>query len=109
MARGAPKLAFTSGDPRVRRLNDAKAHPRGEYVLYWSQIFRRGEDNAALAFAIERANELGLPCLFYEAIRPDYPYASDRFHTFVLECARDTQATLAKRGIAHAFFLPRTT
>ncbi|HEX4447822.1 MAG TPA: deoxyribodipyrimidine photo-lyase, partial [Polyangiaceae bacterium] len=101
-------LAFGPADPRLRRLNDRPIAPRGDFVLYWSQAFRRADDNAALAYAIERANELGVPCLVYEALRPDYPHASDRIHRFVLEGARDTAARLAERGIAHAFFLPRT-
>jgi deoxyribodipyrimidine photo-lyase len=71
-------------------------------------VFRRADDNAALAYAVERANELGVPCLVYEALRPDYPFASDRIHRFVLEGARDTAARLAARGIAHVMFLPRT-
>jgi deoxyribodipyrimidine photo-lyase len=101
-------ISFQASDPRVRRLNDRPVNPRGDFVLYWSQAYRRGHDNAALAYAIERANELGLPCFVYEALRPDYPYASDRIHTFVLEGARDTEAILEACGIAHAFFLPRT-
>jgi deoxyribodipyrimidine photo-lyase len=101
-------LPFGSADPRLRRLNERLVATRGDFVLYWAQVFRRAEDNAALAFAVERANELGVPCLVYEAIRPDAPYASDRTHRFVLEGARDTSARLAARGIAYAFFLPRT-
>ncbi len=101
-------LPFDRADPRVRLLNDRPVASRGEFVLYWPQVFRRGEDNAALAYALERANELGVPVLVYEALRPDYPYASDRIHRFVLEGARDTAARLADRGIAHGFFLPRT-
>ncbi len=74
MRKGDAKLLrFTSGDPRIRLWNDAPTPPHGEYVLYWCQAYRRARDNAALAYAIERANELGLPCVFYEAIRPaDY-------------------------------------
>jgi deoxyribodipyrimidine photo-lyase len=101
-------ISFQPSDPRVRRLNDRPTNPKGEFVLYFSQVYRRGHDNAALAYAIERANGLRLPCLVYEALRPDYPYASDRFHTFVLEGAKDTAAVLGARGIAHAFFLPKT-
>ena len=97
-----------TSDVRVRLLNGAPESTKGEYVLYWSQIFRRPHDNLALAFAIARANEAGLPCIFYESIRPDYPFASDRFHTFVLEAAKQTAAALEKRGIAHFFFLPKT-
>jgi deoxyribodipyrimidine photo-lyase len=101
-------LRFTADDLRLRRLNQAPADASGEFVLYWCMAYRRGSDNAALAYAIERANELGLPCVVYESIRPDHPYASDRLHTFALECARDTAAALAERGILHAFFLPGT-
>ncbi|HEY8040751.1 MAG TPA: hypothetical protein VIF15_13190 [Polyangiaceae bacterium] len=102
-------LRFGPDDPRVRPLNDRPVAPRGDYVLYRMQVFRRGADNAALAYALERANELGVPCLVHEELRPDAPHASDRLHAFVLEGARDTAASLAGRGIAHAFFLPRTT
>jgi deoxyribodipyrimidine photo-lyase len=102
-------LPFGPADPRLRRLNEKPVATRGDFVVYWMQVFRRADDNAALAFAVGRANELGVPCLVYETLRPDYPHASDRLHRFVLEGARDTAARLAARGIAHAFFLPRTT
>jgi deoxyribodipyrimidine photo-lyase len=105
----ATSLAFGPADPRIRLLNDKAVASRGDFVLYWTQVFRRGRDNAALAYAVERANELGVPCVVYESLRPDYPHASDRIHRFVLEGARDTAAALEARGIAHAFFLPRTT
>jgi deoxyribodipyrimidine photo-lyase len=104
----ALRLAFAPNDPRVTVLNDKPVNARGRYVLYWSQMVRRPSDNAALAFAIERANALRIPCLVYEAVRPDYPHASDRFHTFLLEGARDMAAGLRARGLQHAFFLPRT-
>jgi hypothetical protein len=101
-------LSFSAADPRVRRLNDRTTPARGDYVLYWMQVYRRGDDNAALAYAVARANELGVPCVVYEALRPDHPHASDRIHTFVLQGARDTARTLAARGLRHVFFLPRT-
>lgn len=102
------KLGFASSDPRVRLLNDRPVRKDAKFVLYFCQIFRRGEDNAALSYAIMRANELGLPCVVYEALGSDYPFASDRFHHFVLEGAADTARVLATRGIKHIFFLPRT-
>jgi deoxyribodipyrimidine photo-lyase len=101
-------LRFTADDPRVRRLNARPEAARGEYVLYWMQAYRRGRDNAALAYAVEQANRLGVPCVVYEALRPDYPHASLRLHTFVVEGVRDTAADLEARGLAYAFFLPRT-
>ena len=102
-------LRLLPDDPRVRRLNDRPTPASGDYVLYWMQAFRRAVDNAALDYAIERANDLGVPCLVYEALQPDYPHASDRIHTFVLEGARDTAARLSARGVAYVFFLPRDT
>ena len=102
------RLRFTSSDPRVRKMNDRPASTRGEFVLYWSQMMRRSHDNAALSYAVARANDMGVPCVVYEALRPDYPHASDRLHTFVLEGARETAAQLEARGIAHVFFLPPT-
>ncbi len=101
-------LGFSPDDPRVRRLNDRPLPTRGDYVLYWMQAYRRGDDNAALEYAVERANELGVPCLVYEALRPDYPHASDRIHTFVLQGAQDNAQVLRQRGLSHAFFLPRS-
>jgi deoxyribodipyrimidine photo-lyase len=94
-------------DPRVRVWND-KPVMNGDYVVYWCQASRRAVDNVALEYAIKRANDLNVPCIVYEAIRPDYPHASDRFHAFMLACARDNARILEDRGIAYGFFLPRT-
>jgi deoxyribodipyrimidine photo-lyase len=102
------RLRFRKDDPRIRRLNDRPIRGGAEFVLYFMQAFRRMSDNAALDWAVERANELRLPCLVYEALRPDYPHASDRIHRFVLEGARDNARRATERGLAHVFFLPRT-
>ena len=101
-------LDFAPDDPRVRRWNGKPERADGDYVLYFCQAYRRAEDNAALAYAVDRANALGVPCVFYESIRCDHPYASDRFHTFAIECARDNATTCAARGLRHVFFLPHT-
>jgi deoxyribodipyrimidine photo-lyase len=79
----------------------------GRYVLYWTQIFRRPEHNHALNYAVERANDLGLPVVVYEGLRHDYPWASDRIHAFILEGARESARGFARRGIPHIFFLER--
>jgi deoxyribodipyrimidine photo-lyase len=78
-----------------------------DFVLYWMQIQRRAESNDALNFAVEQADERGLPVLVYEGLRYDYPHASDRIHTFVLENARELRKRLHQRGIGHAFYLER--
>ncbi len=70
---------------RLRRLNDAPVAARGDYVLYWMQIYRRLERNHALDYALRCAEEVGKPLAVYEGLRIDYPWASRRLHRFVLE------------------------
>ena len=53
---------------RVRQLNQSEMRAAGRYVLYWAQMNRRVESNHALAYAVEMANGLGLPVLFYEGL-----------------------------------------
>lgn len=93
---------------RVIRLNDKPVRAGAEYVLYWSQMNRRVDSNHALAHAIELANQHKLPVLFYEGLTCTYPYASDRFHTFLLEGVPPTATALAQAGIGYVFYLRRT-
>ena len=78
-----------------------------EFVLYWMRTAVRAHENAALDVALEVANRLGLPVLVYHGLDERYPYASDRFHTFILEGARDVQAELEERGILYALNVRR--
>jgi deoxyribodipyrimidine photo-lyase len=68
---------------------------------------RRVEANHGLAFAVELANERGLPVLVYEAVTCSYPFANDRLHTFLLEGVPDTEKALHDLGIGYAFYLRR--
>lgn len=77
-------------------------------VLYWAQSARRLRKNLALEYAIAKANELDLPVVVYESLRPDYPAANDRIHSFVLEGVAANAADARERGIRYHFFLPRT-
>lgn len=104
-----PLPAVLPDDPRLRLLTPGEpGRTGGEFVVYWAQAYRRANSNAALSYAIHQANERGLPLLVYEALRPDYPHASARFHAFVLEGARGEAARYRERGAAYAFFLPKT-
>ncbi len=93
---------------RARQLNSAGIRTDGDYVMYWSQMNRRAGANQALDFAIELANRLDLPVLYYEGLTCSYPYASDRFHRFILEGVPETEERLKARRIGYVFYLRRT-
>jgi deoxyribodipyrimidine photo-lyase len=84
---------------RLRRLNAAPVNPRGDYVLYWMQLFRRLERNHALDYALACAREKGKPLVVYEGLRLDYPWSSRRLHAFVLQGMAENAATAARRGL----------
>src|SRR5512138_105981 len=92
---------------RVTKLNNSSENTRGHYVLYWMQIFKRATHNYALNFAIEAANDRGLPLVVYEGLKYYYPWANDRIHTFVLEGVAEKHAEFARRGIRYLFYLQR--
>jgi len=92
---------------RVRQLNSAEARKNGRFVLYWAQMNRRVESNHALAFAVNLANELNLPVLFYEGLTCSYPHANDRLHRFLLEGVPGTERRLRALGIGYVFHLRR--
>ncbi len=57
----------------------------GDFVLYWMQINRRFHYNYALEYAIGWANKLNKPLVVLESLVIDYPWISDRFHSFFME------------------------
>ncbi len=52
-------------------------------------MHRRLECNFGLQHAAYLADELNCPLLIYEGLRPDYPFASPRFHGFILDGMAD--------------------
>ena len=72
-------------DTRIRAQNDREIDPGGSYVLYWMIAARRTRFNFGLQRAVEAANALDKPLMILEALRVDYPHASDRLHTFVTQ------------------------
>jgi deoxyribodipyrimidine photo-lyase len=91
-------------DSRVQLLNSAPFRGRAKYVLYWAQVNRRVAYNHGLAYAVELANQAGIPVLFYEGLTFDYPYASDRFDQFILQGPPDTERQLERLGIGYVFY-----
>jgi photolyase PhrII len=79
----------------------------GKRVLYWTHHALRSDENPALDVAIHLSNRLQMPLLVYQGLSEGYRFASDRHHTFILEAARDLQASYAKLGFPFAFHLDR--
>src|ERR1700748_3838796 len=71
----------------------------GDYVLYWMQASQRTRFNHALEYAIEQANDLGLPLIVCFGLMDDYPEANARHYAFMLEGLADVAAALKKRRI----------
>ena len=72
----------------------------GEYVLYWMQQSQRSRYNYALEYAVTRANDLGLPCVVFFAVTPDFPEANKRHYRFMLEGLVETKKNLEARNIS---------
>lgn len=79
---------------RIRAINRRSIHQDGRYVLYWMTGCRRIRWNFALQYAAEQSVELGKPLVILEALRCDYPYASDRLHRFIIDGMADNLRAL---------------
>ena len=92
---------------RTFPLNEKRLQPEGEYILYWMQTTQRFEDNWALRLATLEADRVGKPLLIHHGLDPHYRYASRRFHTFVLEGARELAHRAGALGLTYRFALRR--
>jgi deoxyribodipyrimidine photo-lyase len=70
---------------RIRNCNQSPARPSADYVLYWMIATRRLHSNFALDRALQHCAAFAKPLLIFEPLRVGYPWASDRFHRFVLD------------------------
>lgn len=83
-------------ESRLSTLNDAQVQVDGDYVLYWMTSARRSRWNYALDLAVAYAKELNKPIVVLEPLRCGYEWASDRFHSFVLEGMRANEEAFAE-------------
>lgn len=86
---------------RLRAIHDRPPQPGRAYVLYWMTGARRTTWNFALDRAMDWADELGTPLLVLEALRCDYPWASDRVHQFVVDGMRANAGAFAEACIEY--------
>jgi len=93
---------------RIRRQNDRPLRPDGDFVLYWMIAARRAGWNFALQHAAAWAGKLGKPLVVLEALRCDYPWASDRLHRFILEgMSHNRQAFEKSPVLYYSYVEPR--
>lgn len=90
---------------RTTALNAGSPPSSPSYVLVWLQQTLRAWDNPAIDCGLALAAAANLPVLVYHGVRADYPYASDRLHSFLLEASRSLAQDLAQRGIACAQYV----
>ena len=90
---------------RAMPLNEKRTQPDGEFVLYWMQSTQRLDENWALRYATLEADRLGRPLLIHHEPDPAAPHASDRFHLFVLQGAREIARDAERRGLRYQFVL----
>lgn len=88
---------------RIQPVNEKPVRRDGRYVLYWMTAYRRLSWNFALDRAVEWALDLGKPLVILEALRAGYPWACDRFHTFILQGMRENNALCRQ---THALYYP---
>jgi deoxyribodipyrimidine photo-lyase len=94
MKSGVPPL-------RIRIANPRSVRPDGARVVYWMIAARRVRFNFGLQRAADWARHLGRPLVILEALRCDYPWASDRLHRFVVDGMADTAAALDGRDVVY--------
>ena len=89
---------------RIRRCNDAPLAADAAFVLHWMVAARRTRWNFALQRACEHCTALGLPLVVLEPLRARYPWASDRFHRFIIDGMIDNRARM--RGCDRVVYYP---
>lgn len=93
---------------RIRELNSHPARRDGKFVVYWMTAYRRLSSNFALQRAVELARASQKPLLIVEALRLDYPWASRRLHTFVLQGMRDNRDHAVRHSHCYVPFVETT-
>src|SRR5689334_21408685 len=94
---------MTDGVPAVpvRAVNARAPRAAGDFVLSWMIAARRTRWSFALARALAWRARLGRPLVIFEALRVDYPWASDRFHRFALDGMADNARRAAAAGVTY--------
>jgi deoxyribodipyrimidine photo-lyase len=93
---------------RVQAVTERPVNAKGDFVLYWMIACRRTAWNFALQRAVDWAMHLGKPLVILEALRVAYPWASDRFHRFILDGMADNEERIGRKtALYYPYLEPR--
>jgi deoxyribodipyrimidine photo-lyase len=71
----------------------------GGPVIYWMERDQRANDNWALIYALQEANEKNVPLCVVFCLAPDHLGGTQRQYTFMVDGLRQLELELKKRGI----------
>jgi deoxyribodipyrimidine photo-lyase len=91
-------------EERVRS-STGSIRTNARFVLYWMTASRRSGWNFGLQRAVNLALELGKPLMVLEALRCDYPWASDRTHGFVIDGMRDNARAFEGKPVLYRSYV----
>ena len=83
---------------RTRRLS-SHAVRDGDYVLCWIGQALRAEENPVIDAALALGASRDLPVVVLHTLENRYPYASHRFHRFILEASQELGAGVKDRAL----------
>lgn len=86
-------------EQRIQSINNQEVIQEGSYVLYWMEQSKRTDYNHALAYAVQRANDLNKPLLVAYALTQEYPDFNLRHFTFLIEGLQETEQELRDMDI----------
>ena len=91
---------------RISLCNNRPLNHEGDFVLYWMIANRRIDSNYSLQRAVEYSVELKKPLVIFEALRINYPWASQRFHKFVIDGMKDNANAIELLGNKGVLYYP---
>jgi len=99
-------MATTVPPIRITLCNNRPLNHEGDYVLYWMIANRRMDSNYSLQRAIDWCIELKKPLVILEALRINYPWASQRLHKFVIDGMKDNANAVELEGNKGVLYYP---
>ena len=84
---------------RIREVNRKSIIEKNDYILYWMQAYRRLNHNHALDYANHLSHTYQKELILFEGLRSNYPWNSERIHSFVLEGMKDNYGQAKKLGL----------